>query len=195
MSPRTYEQNLALQEDSKNKIIEAALLLFADYGYEGTSVRQIAQQAGIAQGLLYNYFASKEQLLVEIMERGMNYALKAFEAIPPNAAPLVQLEALIRQIFVELEKQAAFWRVFYSLRNLTSFNKILGAAIRERVLHLKDFFANLYLQAGLPQPELRAYALYATIEGMILQYLLLGAEYPLPEIVNEMVRLHCPSDH
>jgi AcrR family transcriptional regulator len=191
MSPRTAEQNLALQEESKRKIIEAALELFAERGYEGASVKKIAQGAGISQGLLYNYFDSKEHLLSEIMALGMGYIAKRFEVIPLDAPPMQQLETLLRELAVELETQAAFWRVFYSLRYLPAFDTLLGEEIIRHTNLLRAHFAELYEVAGASEPKLRAWALYAMLEGIIQQYLLFGEDYPLKAVVDEAVRVHC----
>ena len=76
--PRTAEQFEDMREASKEMLIQAALELFARYGFEKTSVRMIAEKAGVSLGLLYNYFESKETLLVTIFERGMQDVLKSF---------------------------------------------------------------------------------------------------------------------
>ena len=191
MSPRTPEQNLAMQEESKRKIISAALEVFAERGYEGSSVRMIAQHAGISQGLLYNYFESKEHLLSEIMALGMGYVATTFDAVPQDAPPFEQLEALLRAIFNELQNQAPFWRVFYSLRYLPAFDALLGEEIKRHTNLLRGHFTEVYAGEGASDPELRAWALYAMVEGIIQQYLLFGEDYPLQVVVDEAVRLHC----
>jgi len=190
MTPKTDAQNRALKEASKQKILETAIQLFAKHGYDGTSIRKIAQTAGISQGLLYNYFSSKEQLLIEIMQQGMTYAEQSFLAIPMDAAPLIQLEALVRQIFVELQKQQEFWRVFYSLRTLPTFHEILGTEIVQRTQMLRMTFQNFYDAAHQDEPEKRSYVLYAIVEGIIQQYLLFGAGYPLDMVVDDVVEKH-----
>ena len=58
------------REQSKENIIAVALALFAEHGFEKTSIRMIAQKAKISLGLLYNYYASKDELLKEIFRRG-----------------------------------------------------------------------------------------------------------------------------
>lgn len=54
--------------DKKTRIIEASIELFAKQGYHTTSVQQIAQEAGVAKGSFYNYFDSKDQLILSIYE-------------------------------------------------------------------------------------------------------------------------------
>ncbi len=53
----------------RNQIIESAIAIIAQKGFQRTTIKDIAQHAGIADGTIYNYFANKEALLFSIMER------------------------------------------------------------------------------------------------------------------------------
>jgi TetR/AcrR family fatty acid metabolism transcriptional regulator len=53
----------------KNQILDAAAAVFAEKGFHPTTIRDIAKQAGIADGTIYNYFDSKPALLMGIFER------------------------------------------------------------------------------------------------------------------------------
>lgn len=55
--------------NTKERITEAALELFAHSGYSGTSMSDIAQRLGITKGALYKHFASKQEILDSIIER------------------------------------------------------------------------------------------------------------------------------
>jgi AcrR family transcriptional regulator len=55
---------------SKQAIMDAAIAVFRERGYEGTTIPAIAERAGIAQGTLYNYFPSKEKLLFACARAG-----------------------------------------------------------------------------------------------------------------------------
>lgn len=48
--------------DARNSIMEAAIALFAEQGFHGTTMRDIAQRAGVSQGLLHHHFGNKERL-------------------------------------------------------------------------------------------------------------------------------------
>src|SRR2546425_2508463 len=52
----------AQAEERREQIIDAAAKLFAEKGYDGASIRDIAREAGITEGLIYHYFESKDQL-------------------------------------------------------------------------------------------------------------------------------------
>ena len=53
----------------RNQIIDAALKLFADKGFGNTTIKDISEAAGTSLGLMYHYFASKEELLIAVFER------------------------------------------------------------------------------------------------------------------------------
>lgn len=55
-------------EQTSTRIVEVARQLFEQQGYHGTSMRQIAQEAGIALSGIYNHFDSKEEIFVRVME-------------------------------------------------------------------------------------------------------------------------------
>src|SRR5689334_11247838 len=52
----------------KEKILEAAEILFAEHGYEGTSIRQLAKKAEVNIAMISYYFGSKEKLFEELVE-------------------------------------------------------------------------------------------------------------------------------
>ena len=55
--------------DTKERILETALELFAQSGYLGTSMNDIAKQLGITKAALYKHYASKQEILDRIVER------------------------------------------------------------------------------------------------------------------------------
>lgn len=66
MTDAIQKQLIAARE---NQILDAAAVVFAEKGFHPTTIRDIAKQAGIADGTIYNYFDSKTALLLGIFER------------------------------------------------------------------------------------------------------------------------------
>jgi len=58
----------AAEGSSKAKIERAAVILFAQHGIDGVSTKQIAQQAGLSEGLIYRHFQSKHELALTLMK-------------------------------------------------------------------------------------------------------------------------------
>ncbi|WP_020672867.1 TetR/AcrR family transcriptional regulator [Amycolatopsis nigrescens] len=63
------------------RLVAVASRLFADQGFENTSVQEIVQAAGVTKGAMYHHFGSKEDLLVEIYHRMLAMQLKRLERI------------------------------------------------------------------------------------------------------------------
>lgn len=71
-------------EQTRELILETALALFRDHGYEGTTMRAIAREAGVAVGNAYYYFRSKESLIQEFYRRTHREHLAACAGVLAN---------------------------------------------------------------------------------------------------------------
>ena len=63
--------------DTRERILQAAFTVLGRQGYENTSIKDIAEEAGVAQGLIHYHFKSKEQLVLSVLAevcRAMEYA-------------------------------------------------------------------------------------------------------------------------
>ena len=65
-------------EERRQEILDAAMKLFSEKGYEETSMADIAREVGVVQGLCYRYFDSKQKLFQEAMERYVEECCAAF---------------------------------------------------------------------------------------------------------------------
>jgi AcrR family transcriptional regulator len=100
------------KEETRRKILDAAAELFRSRGFDATTTRDIAREAGIAAGTLFNYFVSKEAIVARLAETALAKGRTAFarQAIDGNpeeelfalaAAELRQLKPL-RKFFTPL---------------------------------------------------------------------------------------------
>jgi AcrR family transcriptional regulator len=109
MSP---EEALSKGERTRQAILDAAYTLFLDQGYSATSMRQIAEQAGIALGGIYNHFASKDEIFQELVIAKHPYVqiFPILSVVPgdtaeeflTNAARIIEAEMLQRPDFMKL---------------------------------------------------------------------------------------------
>jgi AcrR family transcriptional regulator len=89
-------------ERTRIEILQAASQLFIRHGFHGTSMRQIAEQAGVALGGIYNHFSSKEDIFTAVMVE--NHPL--WEVFPlMNAAPGETAEEFVRNAARLMVKQ------------------------------------------------------------------------------------------
>jgi len=66
---KTVHKSVKKSDETRARMLEAALALFRDRGFESTTMRDIAQQAGVALGAVYYYFDSKDALVMAFYER------------------------------------------------------------------------------------------------------------------------------
>lgn len=87
----------AVGKETASRAREAALGLFARHGYAAVSMREIASEVGVGAGALYNHFATKQDLLVELMIAHMEALLGAWAEIDSaDANAEERLEAFSR---------------------------------------------------------------------------------------------------
>jgi AcrR family transcriptional regulator len=84
---------------TRQAILDAALELFADKGYFGTSLRDVATAVGVRESALYNYFKSKEALFDALILAHQNTKTERF-ALIADAAPIVDARALLERFAI-----------------------------------------------------------------------------------------------
>jgi len=92
-----------LDSDERRKaIVSAAVPLFAGKGFTGTTTRELAEAAGISEGLLFKHFPSKQSLYREILLLGCegDPALEQLATLPPSSATLVYMVRFMVRRFV-----------------------------------------------------------------------------------------------
>lgn len=88
-----------LATDRRAQIADAAAALFAEYGYEATTVRQIADKVGMLAGSLYHHFATKEEMLHEVMRSRIGRMVQDnlnITQLPANAEHRLLASAIMR---------------------------------------------------------------------------------------------------
>src|SRR4029078_1258194 len=87
-------------EDKRKRILDAAVRVFAEHGYHASRVGDIAEDAGVAHGLLYHYFASKDDVLKTIFVENWGQLLKRFKAVEETDEPAEEKLAGIAKILL-----------------------------------------------------------------------------------------------
>jgi TetR/AcrR family fatty acid metabolism transcriptional regulator len=75
------------QTDKRTLILDAAIRVFAEHGYHGARVGDIAEGAGVAHGLLYHYFSSKDEVLRTIFVENWGELIGRFRAVEDSDEP------------------------------------------------------------------------------------------------------------
>jgi TetR/AcrR family transcriptional regulator, cholesterol catabolism regulator len=158
----------------REAIMDAAMHLFGKQGYSGTSMRDIASAVGVLPGSLYAHIASKEALLVDIVEDGINRFLAA---VRPHAesqeTPAEKLRAMvIAHVAVVADNPERSLVVFHQWRFLGDDN--IQAAIGKRRDYEQAFI-------GVIEEGMKSGAFRSNLNRRIAVLTILGALNWTPE--------------
>lgn len=96
-APSRRQRKLRHGPVTREQILDSSLRLFSEKGFARTSVRDIAQAAGITDAAIYYHFQSKRDLFEALIEeRGFTSALAQLETVEPAVGPREALDALAR---------------------------------------------------------------------------------------------------
>ncbi len=134
------EDKVKKGETTRLAIEDAALELFLQYGFHGTSMRQIAEQTGLALGGIYNHFSSKEEIFAALILDNSPYKQIVPLILAAKAETAEELFHSAAQIIVsELGKRQDFVKLMFI--EVVEFNgKHIGLLITEVAPRLLPIF-------------------------------------------------------
>ena len=170
--------------------MDAAFRLIAKKGYEATSIAMIANEAGVAKGLLYNYFDSKEDLVKELVyttiDIGEQNVIDLEQGDPKEA-----LRHLFEWFFFEIREKLDHWRLLTELTmKIEQFDfvqEIVIAKMQEYISMLEKLMARL----GYEDPLGEARLIAALFDGIGVQALMVRKDYPLDELEQFLLNKYC----
>jgi AcrR family transcriptional regulator len=116
--------------------MDVAAASFLSFGYEGTSLRRIADSVGMKAGSLYYHFASKDELLTHILRRGIDVMNDAFDQAA--SAPAVDGAALVTG-HVRAHLAALYENGPYTAVHVTAF-RTAPETVRREIVILRDAY-------------------------------------------------------
>ena len=141
-------------EQRRGQLIDAALELFSERGVEATRVSDIAEAAGVAQGLLYHYFRSKDELLAAIIARhGPLPTLHEALAAPPGQPTRETLLQVATRIYGMIQERRTFARLVVREIIWRPETMSLGMAVREQALDMLARYLRSRVEAGELRPH------------------------------------------
>ena len=189
MPPRTEIQYKEIRNEKVELIMNSALELFAHRGYNTTSISQIAKQAGISKGLMYNYFSSKEDLLKKIIIGGMQRFLDLLQVKDIENVQKQELVNFIETNLSLIKINAAYYKLYFSLAFQSSTFNILENEMKEMFEEIFSVFIQYYTQKGEKNPFVKTRFLLATFDGVGIHYLSDTETFPIDEVKEIMIEL------
>lgn len=139
-------------EEQREAILKRAATLFAQRGYVGTSMNDVALACGLSKPTLYHYYRDKDEMLASIAEGHVSRLVQLVESVEADSsdAPEDRLELLITRFLLEYADAQDAHRV------LTEDVKFLPEADRERILNKERRVVAAYANAiGVLRPDIK----------------------------------------
>lgn len=180
-------------------ILNAAIKVFAEKGYYSCRTLDISGEAGVAYGSLYQYFKSKEEILLSIFHENWDFLLKRMEEINRTVNdPFEKLLALFSFIFQRYQRYPNLMKVlimelprlkqFYSPENWMNYNRFLtGLADIFLEGQKKGIFRKAF------SPLIAAFVIHGAVDMTIRQYVtnpdFNPEEFPVEKAKNQIMVL------
>jgi len=182
--------------DKRRQIIEAAVEVFARTGFHKSRVADVARAADVADGTIYLYFKSKDDILISIFEEKMGDMIEQAEAVIAGLVdPLDKLHQLARfhmenvenhrsvakVLQVELRLSNTFMKEYKPVR-LKQYMDIIGRVIEEGI-------ATGVVRSDVSSVIVRR-AFFGALDEIAMQWILTpGARYGLTESAEQIARV------
>jgi AcrR family transcriptional regulator len=179
VSPRSAKANEELRTQSRERILAAALAVFAEKGYHNATISEITARAGVSRGLLTYYFPGKEQLAHELLGR---YLDGIAELTNVTGTPDERLAAIIDNVLLAVDRSLPAQRMALSLMTHPSTLPVFARVERQKERHLtavEDSLRELFAARGAADPALEEVMLRSVLEGVIFKATVYADGYPL----------------
>ena len=187
MSPRTEKQFEAIREEKRSKILDAALELFGREGYHNGSISKVAKKAGISKGLVYNYFESKEELVREIINQGIE---EMMEILDPNRDGILnqsEVAYFINEMCDHLKQNTNFWKLYFSVLLQPAIYPLVKEKIDELSAPVMSIAVNYFEDQGFENPQMETMIFGALLDGIGLHYIMDPQNYPLEHVKQTLI--------
>lgn len=182
MSPRSEEQFEAIRRERKESLKASALKLFANKGFNATSVMDIARDAGVSKGLLYNYYTNKTELVRDIIMAGFETAMQEMDFDFTQKLDRERMTELIHKNFALIESNADFWKLYLAVITQPAVAELVMDEIFQVLGPFFTVVSQYYHEKGVKNPMAYAYLLGAIFDGVGIDYMFDPEHYPLKEI-------------
>ena len=183
------------RDQTRQRLLDAALKLIARKGLAGTSVEDIAGAAGYTRGAFYSNFGGKNDLFIELLRRDHERATAELHELLDNDLPIEQIQARTRQMYGQLYRDNECFMNWTEARMLaardTKFRAKLNALLAEKRTQIAGFIEYFHERAGAPPqvpPTAMAMGFMSLMEGVKLSMLSSPADMT-PEAAESVLTL------
>lgn len=190
MTPKSQEQFRQIKDEMREKIFSGALRVFSHRGYAATRISDIAKACGISHGLLYHYFASKDDIFTELVSNAITSSANALLYAESMDLPAIEkIEWIITEIlnYISADSDSAY---YFFLMVQISVTESLPASVMELVqtASVPQNVMNRMIADGQQQGDIdegdveqMTNAIWASINGLAIFRIAYGDYLQLPD--------------
>ena len=194
----------ALAEQRKAQILSAAATVFAAEGFERARISDIAREAGIAEGSIYNYFKNKSDLLVSIPRQAVQATLESMSTrmaaiTDESSSPEQMLTTLVQNFIATIHQNAHIFRILLSAlptMSQSTREKYLNQVVLYGMTMLESYFKE-QIDHGVFRRELNPSTLSRAFVGMFFPFVMFrevlqveaDADWQYDDLIESLVPL------
>lgn len=192
MSSRTAEATEAAKTEKRERILRAAIDVFAQTGYFNAKVADIAKAAGVADGTIYLYFLGKEDLLISVFREYMReFLVSGRERLAGVSDPRERIRVMVRHHLESLGSDRALAIVFQvELRQSLKFMTLFSHQEFAEYLNMIRLTIEEGCLSGVfrktVQPQLVAKAIFGILDEMVTSWVLSEKSYKPADHVDQV---------
>ncbi len=194
-STRTNGEARVFIADKREAILRAAIKVFAGKGYFNSKVADIAKEAGVADGTVYLYFKSKDDILHSFFDRAMeDFIAEGKKQLAEIESPEDKLRRIAQMHLERLGADRELAIVFQvELRGSTKFMQEFSAAGFAEYLSIIQQTIEDGQKKGVFRNDLKpvvcAKILYGALDEMVTNWILSKKDYPLVPMADEVLKI------
>ncbi len=187
MAPRSPEQFAEIRELRKHQILEAALHVFAEDSYHGSSMAAVAKKAKISKGLIYNYFKSKEEILVSLVIDVFDEVMDQMDLNLDKPLDKDGFIKVIEKSVDEVVKNPQRWKLYMSLSFQPDVTPILMAQMLPKIQPFMVAVNNYFMGKGYEDPMTMMRYYSAVLDGVQMHILMDPDNFPVEKVKQMMI--------
>jgi len=187
MAPRSEEQFAQIREERKHQILDAALHVFAEDSYHGASMAAVAKRAKISKGLIYNYFKSKEEILVSLVVDVFDEVMIQLDLNLDQPLDKDGFIKVIEKSVDEVVKNPQRWKLYMSLSFQPDVTPILMAQMMPKIQPFMIAVNNYFMGKGYEDPITMMRYYSAVLDGVQMHILMDPENFPVEKVKQMMI--------
>ncbi len=191
MVPRTEKQFEGIRAEKRQLILDKSLELFANNGYHSTSISKIANLAGISKGLIYNYFESKEDILLQLINRVFKEIIKDLDINNDRIIEVGEFKLYIENTFDRLKTQTEFWKLYFRISMQVEVLPFIKTKMAEFIKPLMTMLFSFFENRGYEDPMTEAMLFGALLDGIAMDYVFAPEIMPLDKLKDSIIKKYC----